>query len=50
MELIKHIASIPLFQGLLRKQDEDLSMIVVDQVFKRGQSVFSEGDEGSSFY
>jgi CRP-like cAMP-binding protein len=50
MGLIEQIASIPLFQGLPRKQHEDLSMIVVDQVFKRGQSVFSEGDEGNGFY
>jgi CRP/FNR family transcriptional regulator len=50
MGLIDQIAGIPLFQGLPRKQHEDLSMIVVDQVFKRGQSVFSEGDDGSGFY
>ena len=50
MGLIDQIASIPLFQGLPRKQHEDLSMIVVDQVFIRGQSVFSEGDEGNGFY
>ena len=50
MGLIDHIASIPLFQGLPRKQHEDLSMIVIDQVFKRGQMVFSEGDDGNGFY
>ena len=50
MGLIDHIASIPLFQGLPRKQHEDLCMIVVDQVFKRGQLIFSEGDEGNGFY
>jgi len=50
MGLLDHIALIPLFQGLPRKQHEDLSMIVVDQVFKRGQSVFSEGEEGNGFY
>jgi CRP/FNR family transcriptional regulator len=50
MGLIEHIASIPLFQGLPRKQHEDLSMIVVDQVFKRGQSIFFEGDDGNGFY
>lgn len=50
MGLIDQIAGIPLFQGLPRKQHEDLSMIVVDQVFKRGQSIFSEGDEGNGFY
>ena len=50
MGLIDQIASIPLFQGLPRKQYEDLSMIVVDQVFRRGQPIFSEGDEGNGFY
>ena len=50
MGLIVQIAGIPLFQGLPRKQHEDLSMIVVDQVFRRGQLIFSEGDEGNGFY
>jgi len=50
MGLIDQIAGIPLFQGLPRKQHEDLSMIVVDQVFRRGQLIFSEGDEGNGFY
>ena len=50
MKLIDQIAGIPLFQGLARKQYEDLAMIVVDQVFKRGESIFSEGDEGSGLY
>ncbi len=50
MEIIKHIASIPLFEGLPRDQHEDLSMIIADQVFKRGQNIFSEGDDGTGFY
>jgi len=50
VKLIDQIASIPLFQGLARKQYEDLAMIVVDQVFKRGESIFSEGDEGAGLY
>ncbi len=50
MGLIDQIARIPLFQGLPQKQLEDLSMIIVDQVFKRGQAIFSEGDEGNGFY
>ncbi len=50
MGLIDQIAAIPLFQGLPRQQHEDLAMIVVDQIFKRGQTIFSEGDEGSGFY
>jgi CRP-like cAMP-binding protein len=50
MDLATHIASIPIFDGLPRSQLEDLSMIVVDQMFKRGQSIFSEGDDGNGFY
>jgi CRP/FNR family transcriptional regulator, dissimilatory nitrate respiration regulator len=49
MVLIDQIAVIPLFQGLPRQQQEDLAMIVVEQIFKRGQTIFSEGDEGSGF-
>ena len=43
MKLIDQIASIPLFQGLARKQYEDLAMIVVDQVFKTGGEHFLRG-------
>ena len=50
VELIQHVASIPLFEGLPRDQHEDLAMIVTDQVFKRGQGIFSEGDEATGFY
>ncbi|HSR12400.1 MAG TPA: Crp/Fnr family transcriptional regulator [Thermodesulfobacteriota bacterium] len=44
------IARIPLFQGLSRKQTEALAMILTDQVFKRGEGIFSEGDEGAGLY
>jgi CRP/FNR family transcriptional regulator len=50
MGLIDQIAAIPLFQGLPRERQEDLAMIVVDQIFRRGQTIFSEGDEGAGFY
>jgi CRP-like cAMP-binding protein len=50
MKLTGQIASIPLFQGLHRKYYEELTMIVVDQVFKRGESIFSEDDEATGFY
>jgi CRP-like cAMP-binding protein len=50
MGIIEQISSIPLFQGLPEKHIEDLAMIVVDQVFRRGQTIFSEGDEGTGFY
>jgi CRP-like cAMP-binding protein len=50
MEIVKHIASIPLFEGLPTEQLEELAMIVTDLVFRPGQIIFSEGDEGTGFY
>ena len=50
MDIIKHIASIPFFEELPDEQIEDLSMIVTDQEFHRGQMIFSEGDDGTGFY
>jgi CRP/FNR family transcriptional regulator, dissimilatory nitrate respiration regulator len=50
MDIIKHIGSIPFFEELPDEQIEDLSMIVTDQEFHRGQLIFSEGDEGTGFY
>jgi CRP/FNR family transcriptional regulator len=39
-----------LFEGLSKDQQDDLAMIAVDSVFKKGQNIFSEGDEGTGFY
>ncbi|MGB9698240.1 MAG: Crp/Fnr family transcriptional regulator [Thermodesulfobacteriota bacterium] len=50
MDLIHQIARLPLFQGLERKHYEALAMILVDQVFKRGEDIFYEDDEGTGFY
>jgi CRP-like cAMP-binding protein len=50
MKFVDRIASTGLFHGLPRKMIEDLATIVVDNVFRRGQMVFSEGDEGDGFY
>ena len=50
MKLTDQIAAIPLFQGLSRGEYEDLAMIVVDQVIRKGQTIFEEGNEGSGFY
>jgi CRP-like cAMP-binding protein len=50
MKLMDQIAHIPLFQGLARKQHEDLAMIVVDQVIPRNKIIFSQGDEAVGFY
>jgi CRP-like cAMP-binding protein len=50
VEIIKHLATIPLFEGLPREQQEDLAMIVADQIFRRGQTIFTEGDDATGFY
>ncbi|HXZ38985.1 MAG TPA: Crp/Fnr family transcriptional regulator [Thermodesulfobacteriota bacterium] len=50
MKLIDQIARIPLFQGLDRKHYDQLAMIVTDQVFQKGESIFDEEDEGTGFY
>lgn len=50
MKLVQQIAAIPLFQGLAHEEYEDLAMIVVDQTFPKGQTIFSEGEEGSGFH
>ena len=50
MDIIEHVSSIPLFEGLPARQIEELTMIMVDQVFNRGRIVFSEGDDANGFY
>ncbi len=50
MKLIHQIARIPLFQGLDRKHYDELAMIVTDQVFQKGETIFGEEDEGTGFY
>jgi CRP/FNR family transcriptional regulator len=50
MDVIKIIATIPLFQGLSSEQHKQLASIVVEKTYKRGQTIFSEGDDGDGFY
>ncbi len=50
MELTKEISSIPLFRGLSQEYLDELALIVTSQEFKRGQTIFSEGEEGVGFY
>jgi CRP-like cAMP-binding protein len=50
VDIVTYISSIPLFEGLPGRQLDDLAMIVVDQMFKRGQNIFSEGEDGTGFY
>jgi CRP/FNR family transcriptional regulator, dissimilatory nitrate respiration regulator len=50
MKFLDQIAAIPLFSGLSEEQLGELAMIVLDQGFRRGQTIFLEGDEGNGFY
>ena len=50
MDILEHIASVPLFGELPREHQKDLATVVVDKTFRRGQPIFSEGDEGTGFY
>lgn len=50
MSIVNHIARVPLFEGLPSGQIEDLAMIVTDQVFQKGQPIFSEGEDGNGFF
>lgn len=50
MKILHRIASIPLFQDLPETYHKDLAMILVEQRRRRGEWIFSEGDEGTGFY
>ncbi|MCF6290445.1 MAG: Crp/Fnr family transcriptional regulator [Desulfobacterales bacterium] len=50
MEIIQHLNAISLFNGLTKDQYNDLAMILTDQEFNRGQTIFNEGDDGVGFY
>ena len=50
MEKIQLISGVPLFQGLPKNQLQDLSTIVVEKSYRKGQTVFSEGGEGTGFH
>jgi CRP-like cAMP-binding protein len=44
------IGETPLFNGLPREQLEGLSRIAVNSIFRRGDTIFSEGDDADGFY
>ena len=50
MNLIDHIVTIPLFESLSRSQHDALASIAFNRPYKKGQVIFSEGDEGTGFY
>ena len=50
MDTQKLIATIPLFEGLPDAQHEALAAIARARSYKKGDAVFSEGDEGAGFF
>lgn len=50
MSLVDHLSTLPLFQGLTLWELDALSMILTDQSFAKGQTIFSDGDPGVGFY
>ena len=51
MKKISQILSItPLFKGLAEPQLDEISAIAIDRQYKRGESIFMEGDRADGFY
>ncbi len=50
MTTATRIARIPLFEGLPEDQLQDLASIAIEKSMDRGQTIFSEGDQGIGFY
>jgi CRP/FNR family transcriptional regulator, dissimilatory nitrate respiration regulator len=50
MKITELLAAVPLFKNLSPEHYSELAMIVIDQEFKKGRTIFSEGDEGTGFY
>jgi CRP-like cAMP-binding protein len=49
-DLIRPLTGIAIFAGLSRVQHEALGRIGVRRSFRKGERIFSEGDEGTGFY
>jgi CRP/FNR family transcriptional regulator, dissimilatory nitrate respiration regulator len=50
MNIEAQISSIPLFNGLPEDQQDKLAGIAAEKSFNRGNTIFSEGDDGAGFY
>jgi len=46
----RDIASMALFERLSGKDKEELARIAAERTFRRGETIFLEGDEGRGFY
>jgi CRP/FNR family transcriptional regulator len=50
METRQHLSHLDLFKGLTVEQLDAIARIVSGKEYKKGQIIFSEGDEGEGFY
>lgn len=50
MDIAKHLSQVDLFKGLSPRQLEAVARITSDNDYKKGEVIFSEGDEGAGFY
>ena len=50
MEIRKHLSQVDLFKDFTVGQLEEITKIVSDKEYKRGQQIFAEGDDGVGFY
>jgi hypothetical protein len=50
MEIRQHLSQVDLFKGLTVEELEAIARIVSNKEYKKGQLIFSEGDEGVGFY
>ena len=50
MNMCEQLEGIPMFRGLPLEQREELGKIVITQSFKRGESIFLEGEDAHGFY
>jgi len=49
-EILPIISNTPLFSGLPADQLGNIAQIALDRHFKKGEIIFSEGDEGEGFF
>jgi CRP/FNR family transcriptional regulator, dissimilatory nitrate respiration regulator len=50
MKIADFLGNVPLFNGLSTRHIEQLASIVAQKSFKKGQIIFSEGEDASGFY
>ena len=50
MEIVSFIGNVPLFKGLPPAQIRELASIAVYKPHKKGERIFSEGEEATGFY